>query len=257
MDGARNERLRAARVACGLSQQQLADAADATRQTIGLIEAGRYNPSLKLCRGYAKRSAKRSMTFSGRRRRTMHLIRKWNEYMGPKDERLEAESSRYMKMGYRVLLAGALLCLYYSIMLDQVSDTTGVALCTTAGDRVVPVSLPLAIAVLLAGAVPLALGMQKGIISDRNRYASVERIPWDFVALISLGTGALVGLLTCGMRIIAEVQIVGIDRVTWGGDIAIGVVFFGMAFALSIAFTAAMFHSAIKNRQRLEAELDG
>lgn len=50
MDGARNERLRAARVACGLSQQQLADAADATRQTIGLIEAGRYNPSLKLCR---------------------------------------------------------------------------------------------------------------------------------------------------------------------------------------------------------------
>ena len=33
----------------GLSQSDLAEAVGATRQTIGLIEAGRYNPSLKLC----------------------------------------------------------------------------------------------------------------------------------------------------------------------------------------------------------------
>lgn len=33
----------------GLSQAELAEAVGATRQTIGLIEAGRYNPSLKLC----------------------------------------------------------------------------------------------------------------------------------------------------------------------------------------------------------------
>ncbi len=49
MEGERNERLKTARMASGLSQQQLADKVDATRQTIGLIEAGRYNPSLKLC----------------------------------------------------------------------------------------------------------------------------------------------------------------------------------------------------------------
>lgn len=49
LDGARNERMRVARIEAGLSQQQLADAVGATRQTIGLIEAGRYNPSLKLC----------------------------------------------------------------------------------------------------------------------------------------------------------------------------------------------------------------
>ena len=49
MEGKKNERLRAARMARGLSQQELADAVGATRQTIGLIEAGRYNPSLKLC----------------------------------------------------------------------------------------------------------------------------------------------------------------------------------------------------------------
>lgn len=38
----------------GLSQQQLADAVAATRQTIGLIEAGRYNPSLRLCTAICK-----------------------------------------------------------------------------------------------------------------------------------------------------------------------------------------------------------
>lgn len=47
-------RVRQARVRLELSQQQLADAVGVTRQTIGLIEAGRYNPSIKLCLMLAK-----------------------------------------------------------------------------------------------------------------------------------------------------------------------------------------------------------
>ena len=54
MEDEKNERMRAARTECGLSQQELADAVGATRQTIGLIEAGRYNPSLKLCTAICK-----------------------------------------------------------------------------------------------------------------------------------------------------------------------------------------------------------
>lgn len=42
-------RLKLARVEKELSQAQLAELAGVTRQTIGLIEAGRYNPTLKLC----------------------------------------------------------------------------------------------------------------------------------------------------------------------------------------------------------------
>jgi putative transcriptional regulator len=42
-------RLRIARIEKGLTQEQLADLAGVTRQTIGLIEAGKYNPTLKLC----------------------------------------------------------------------------------------------------------------------------------------------------------------------------------------------------------------
>ena len=44
-----NMKMKLARVERTLSQQQLADRVDATRQTIGLIEKGKYNPSLKLC----------------------------------------------------------------------------------------------------------------------------------------------------------------------------------------------------------------
>ena len=43
-----------ARVAKDLTQQELADQVEATRQTIGLIEKGRYNPSINLCIRIAK-----------------------------------------------------------------------------------------------------------------------------------------------------------------------------------------------------------
>ncbi len=44
-----NIKMKMARTERDLSQQELANRVDATRQTIGLIEKGKYNPSLKLC----------------------------------------------------------------------------------------------------------------------------------------------------------------------------------------------------------------
>jgi len=38
-----------ARIKAGLTQQQLSEAVGITRQTVSLIEKGKYNPSLKLC----------------------------------------------------------------------------------------------------------------------------------------------------------------------------------------------------------------
>lgn len=45
----KNKRLKLARVAADLSQEQLAQRVGVTRQTIGMIEAGKFNPSLNLC----------------------------------------------------------------------------------------------------------------------------------------------------------------------------------------------------------------
>lgn len=45
----KNKKMKIARIECDMSQEQLAEAVGVTRQTIGLIEAGSYNPSLNLC----------------------------------------------------------------------------------------------------------------------------------------------------------------------------------------------------------------
>ena len=49
-----NMKLKLARVEKNLTQQELADLVQVTRQTIGLIEKGDYNPTLKLCIHIAK-----------------------------------------------------------------------------------------------------------------------------------------------------------------------------------------------------------
>ncbi len=51
-------RLKLARVAAGLTQAELADQVGVTRQTIGLIEAGGYNPTLNLCLRLAQATRK-------------------------------------------------------------------------------------------------------------------------------------------------------------------------------------------------------
>ncbi len=45
----KNLRLKAARAAKGMTQQDLADAVGVTRQTIVAIEKGDYNPTVRLC----------------------------------------------------------------------------------------------------------------------------------------------------------------------------------------------------------------
>lgn len=49
-----NIRLKMARIALGLSQEDLALMVGVTRQTIGLIESDDYNPTLKLCTAICK-----------------------------------------------------------------------------------------------------------------------------------------------------------------------------------------------------------
>ncbi|MGH1648111.1 helix-turn-helix transcriptional regulator [Enterococcus gilvus] len=45
----KNKRIKIVRLENDMSQEDLANAIGVTRQTIGLIEAGKYNPTLKLC----------------------------------------------------------------------------------------------------------------------------------------------------------------------------------------------------------------
>ena len=86
-------------------------------------------------------------------------------------------------------------------------------------------------------------------------YAVVARLPWVYVAIFALFCGAVLGVLTCGMRILAEIQIVGIENVAWFGDLAIGVVFFLMGFVVGFVAISLTINDAIKRRRLLEDEL--
>ena len=50
----KNLRLKAARAVKDLSQQELADAVNVSRQTINAIEKGDYNPTIRLCRAICR-----------------------------------------------------------------------------------------------------------------------------------------------------------------------------------------------------------
>ncbi len=50
----KNLKRRAARAGMDLSQEELAELVGVTRQTIGMIEAGKYNPTLNLCLAICK-----------------------------------------------------------------------------------------------------------------------------------------------------------------------------------------------------------
>jgi len=45
----RNLKMKFKRIELDISQKDLADKCGVTRQTIGLIESGEFNPSIKLC----------------------------------------------------------------------------------------------------------------------------------------------------------------------------------------------------------------
>jgi len=45
----KNKRMKIARMEVDIKQEDLAKAVGVTRQTIGLIESGEYNPTLNLC----------------------------------------------------------------------------------------------------------------------------------------------------------------------------------------------------------------
>ncbi|APF26479.1 TPA: helix-turn-helix transcriptional regulator [Clostridium botulinum] len=54
----KNKRMKIARMEFDMKQEDLAKAVGVTRQTIGLIESGEYNPTLNLCIAICKELGK-------------------------------------------------------------------------------------------------------------------------------------------------------------------------------------------------------
>lgn len=54
----KNLKLKSARAALDMSQQELADAVGVSRQTINAIERGDYNPTIRLCLAICRKLGK-------------------------------------------------------------------------------------------------------------------------------------------------------------------------------------------------------
>ena len=176
--------------------------------------------------------------------------------MGPKDERLESESNRCMRVGYIILLAGAGIAAYYGIMVNQVADTTDTPIYTSIGQNVFPAVDVLLVAILASCFITLGMQMKAGIVDEHVRMATIDHVPWGFCGLLGIITGAMLGVITATMRMLAEIQIVGVDNVAWAGDLAMGVAFFVMAFVLGTFCTAAYIKSVIVARIKQDSLLD-
>lgn len=186
----------------------------------------------------------------------MKLMDEWNEYMGPKDERIEAKFGHIYKVGYIIFAIGACICLFYGVMLDQVACVTDKPIRTAAGENVFSPTYLLMIVILIAGIVPCLLQTQEGTASEHSRIAEVDHIPWGYVVLCSILIGIAIGFGVFALRVIAEIQIVGFGNIMWLGDLAIGIVIGGIGFIAGMICFGIGFASAIKRRKTIERQLE-
>ena len=178
----------------------------------------------------------------------MKLAQKWREYAGPKDERLESENAKIYKLGFMLLSFGMLMLLVYQIMAQQVAwahdgANESFRLFTN------PVDAAMYAWLFIVMVICAAMQARKGYV-DTNRFGQTEHIPVGYFLLISGITGIASAL------IIAEAQIVPIESVFWGANLATGVVFGVTIFVAVFGALCLAFFEAKQRRAKIEAELD-
>lgn len=184
----------------------------------------------------------------------MRLAKKWREYAGPKDERLEAENAKIYKLGFMLLSFGMLMLLVYQIMAQQVAwvhDGVDEAFRLFAN----PVDTVMYAWLFIVMIVCAVLQTRKGYV-DTNRFRQTEHIPVGYFLLISGITGIASTLAIAAMRFIAEIQLVPIDGVFWGANLATGVGFGVVIFAAVFGALCLAFFEAKRGRAKIEAKLD-
>lgn len=182
------------------------------------------------------------------------LARKWREYAGPKDERLEAENAKIYKFGFMLLSFGMLVLLVYQIMAQQVAWVHNGAdgafkLFANPVDAVMYAWL---FVVMLICSVQQT---RKGYV-DTNRFGQTDHLPTGYFLLIAGITGVASALAIAAMRCIAEAQIVPLENVFWVANLATGAVFGVVIFIAVFGALTLAFFEAKQRRAKIEAELD-
>ena len=184
------------------------------------------------------------------------LQQQWNQYVGPKDERIEAEMNRLYKVGFIMLALGWLMLLYYDMLLQQVAamesvDTTGAGFISIGFSSAASFGW-----ILLTCLVLIVMQCRRGFM-DVNRFGETETFPAGYFALVSAGVGVGLSLVVMLLRVLANVQVTGgADGMIWIIGLFVGGGSGVMVFLLCLLAFYLSFCSAKRNRRRLAREFD-
>jgi hypothetical protein len=161
----------------------------------------------------------------------------------PKDERITAQVNRYYKVGFWIMAVLILVDLYLRFSAQNFSAETGVT-------PDVDVS-PLETIAVLAGTLYVCIQMiRHGIFDDDLRYADTEAFPLGYCLKIGAIGAVIPAFVLVGGRVYDEIIYNGIENVTWGGDVAMFVVFAVFLFIIIYLTELATWHMAAKKRNR-------
>lgn len=184
----------------------------------------------------------------------MKIARRWRKYVGQKDERLEVENNKVYKVGFILLSFGMLVLLLYQMMALQVAWVHSESNSMPSLFKN-PIEALLYAWLVIVSLVCVFMQTRKGYV-DTNRFAQTEKFPVGYFSLIAGFTGVLSALAIALMRCIAEVQIVPLESVYWGANVACGVFFGVFIFAATLLAFYLSFTSAKRNRKRIEAQFE-
>ena len=175
------------------------------------------------------------------------VMRKWREYAGVPDERLEAESCKIYRAGFMLLAFGMLFYFVYRMMAQQVAWVHGFTADMTA------MFDPLFIWFMVVMVACSIMQTRKGFV-ETNRFGQTETFPVGFFAFVSALSGIASAIAIWAMRCIAEVQIVAVDQVYWVTNLATGLVFGILIFAATLLSFYLMFRAAKSRRRKMDRE---
>ncbi len=175
------------------------------------------------------------------------IVRKWREYAGAPDERLEAESCKIYRVGFVLLSFGMLFYFVYGLMAAQVAWVHG-----SSADMSIMFD-PLFLWFMLVMVVCSIMQTRKGFV-ETNRFGQTDVFPLGFFAFISAVSGVASTIAIWAMRCIAELQIVPADQVFWATNLATGSVFGILIFGATLLSFYLMFRAAKSRRAKLDRE---
>ena len=184
----------------------------------------------------------------------MKLIQHWEAYRGPKDERVETETNRIYKVGFVMLSFGLLVYMYYDWALKQAVYTRDVL--TSGAGRIELTSADLFLYgwFALTMIVGIALMLRKGF-GDDNRFAEADRFPGGYYACVSIAFLVGVVVLTTAIRVLAEFQVLGVERVVWPWVAISGLIVVVVGVPLFVLGFWIAFKVAQGRRKQLETRL--